>query len=64
MSKFTGPKCFLRDDRPNDYFQVCGYRPWNEDLYIYLYFNNASKLFPGFSPSNNYYGNFTVYEIE
>ena len=62
MSKFTGPKCFLRDDRPNDYFQVCGYRPWNEDLYIYLYFNNSSKLFPGFSASNNYYGNFTVYE--
>lgn len=62
MSKFTGPKCFLRDDRPNDYFQVCGYRPWNEDLYIYLYFNNASKLFPGFSASDKYYGNFTVYE--
>ncbi len=62
MSKFTGPSDFLRKDRPNDYFQVCGYRPWNEDLYIYLYFNNASKIFSGFNESYDYVGLFTVYE--
>lgn len=62
MSKFTGPSDFLRKDRPNDYFQVCGYRPWNEDLYIYLYFNNASKVFSGFKESYDYVGLFTVYE--
>ena len=62
MSKFTGPSDFLRKDRPNDYFQVCGYRPWNEDLYIYLYFNNASKVFSGFKESYDYVGLFTIYE--
>lgn len=62
MSKFTGPSCFLRKDRPNDYFQVCGFRPYGNDLYIYLYFDNSSPLFPGFDKDVSYYGDFTIAE--
>lgn len=62
MADFKGPSDFLRKNRPNDFFQICGFRPYGNDLYIYAYFDNSSKIFPGFSRTTDYYALLTVIE--